>query len=103
MPARDKATRVLMTADAVGGIWSYAIDLSRLLAARGIDVVLAVMGPAPDASQIAEADSIENLELRHGAYDLEWFRGISELEVSRSSDWLKQVARDSGADLVHLN
>ena len=43
--------RVLMTADAVGGVWSYAIDLSRLLTARGIGVVLAVMGPAPDASQ----------------------------------------------------
>jgi glycogen synthase len=95
--------RVLMTADAVGGVWRYAIDLSRLLTARGIGVVLAVMGPAPDASQTAEAASIENFELRHRAYDLEWFQGVSELEIVRSSDWLKEIAKDYGADLVHLN
>ena len=92
-----------MTADAVGGVWSYALDLSRLLTAHGIAVVLAVMGPAPDASQRAEAESIENLELRHRPYDLEWFQGVSGVEIARSSDWLRQIASDCGADLVHLN
>ena len=36
---------VLMTADAIGGIWTHALDLSRGLSARGIvDSPLAVQG-----------------------------------------------------------
>ena len=31
---------VLMTADAVGGVWTYALELCRQLDARGADVTL---------------------------------------------------------------
>jgi glycogen synthase len=44
-----------MTADAVGGVWRYALDLARELGADGGEVLLATMGPAPDADQVAEA------------------------------------------------
>ena len=45
--------RVLMTADAVGGVWTYALDLSAALAEHDISVVLATMGPRPNAAQRA--------------------------------------------------
>src|SRR5690348_10118145 len=105
MEVRDKGgrMRLLMTADAVGGVWTYALDLSRLLAKSGVEIVLAVMGPSPDASQRAEAESIPNLELHHRSFDLEWFRNVSGSGIARASDWLKEIARDREIDLVHLN
>jgi glycosyltransferase involved in cell wall biosynthesis len=95
--------RVLMTADAVGGVWSYSLDLARLLMARGIEIVLAVMGPAPDRAQRAEAAVIPNLELCHRPFDLEWFQNVSAAELARSSDWLLSLAEQHDIDVVHLN
>ena len=40
MPVR----RVLMTADTVGGVWTYALELARALAGFGVETTLAVMG-----------------------------------------------------------
>jgi hypothetical protein len=42
--------KVLMTADAVGGVWTYALELSGALARHDIEVVLATMGPLPDTA-----------------------------------------------------
>jgi glycosyltransferase involved in cell wall biosynthesis len=92
-----------MTADSVGGVWSYSLDLCRLLAERGVEVVLAVMGPAPDAAQMAEAASIPSLELRHRPFDLEWFQYVPAAELVRSADWLRDLAEQRAVDLVHLN
>ena len=47
--------KILMTADAVGGVWTYALDLAVGLAPRGVEVVLAVLGPAPSPRQRAAA------------------------------------------------
>src|SRR3954470_23112152 len=46
--------RILMTSDAAGGVWTYTIELVSELAARGFEVTVAVMGPAPSAGQIAD-------------------------------------------------
>src|SRR5690348_18505284 len=64
--------RVLMTADAVGGVWTYAVDLARALGARGTRVTLAVIGPAPSEAQRAEARAIPTLDLREHPGRLEW-------------------------------
>src|SRR5438309_233129 len=42
-----------MTADVVGGVWTYAVDLSRALAARGVAVTLAVIGRISQAQRRA--------------------------------------------------
>jgi glycogen(starch) synthase len=105
MRVSDNPSRitVLMTTDAVGGVWSYALDLSRALTARGVNIVLAVMGPAPQRAQLAEARSVEHLELHHQPFDLEWYQQVSPDELARSSKWLKMLAREYAVDLLHLN
>ena len=50
---------LLITTDAVGGVWTYSLALARGVAAGGRACVLAVLGPAPDAAQRAEAADIE--------------------------------------------
>ena len=37
--------RVLMTADTVGGVWTYALELAGALAPLGVDITLATMSP----------------------------------------------------------
>src|SRR6185503_5661257 len=46
---RDRPLTVLMTADAVGGVWPYAVGLCRSL--PDTTFVLATMGPRPSQAQ----------------------------------------------------
>ena len=39
--------RVLIATDAVGGVWTYTIELARALALQGVQPVVAAMGPRP--------------------------------------------------------
>ena len=64
--------QVLMTADAVGGVWTYALDLAAGLAERGVDLTLAVLGPTPSEDQRAAAASIPGLRLVETGLPLDW-------------------------------
>ncbi len=46
--------RILLTTDTVGGVWRYAVELSRGLADRGHPITLVTVGPPTTASQAAE-------------------------------------------------
>ena len=46
--------RILMTVDALGGVWSYALELASWLVAHDADVVLAGMGKALTPAQRGE-------------------------------------------------
>ncbi len=43
--------KILLTTDAVGGVWQYTTELAQALSARGVECVVAVLGPAPDEDQ----------------------------------------------------
>src|SRR3954447_17717390 len=52
---RRHPVHVFMTADAVGGVWHYALDLAEGLERHGVAIALAVLGPAPTPGQRAAA------------------------------------------------
>lgn len=81
-----------MTTDAVGGVWTYATELRAQLADAGVEVVLATLGPQspPDPTS------------PYLACRLEWEPDPWE-DVQDSGDWLRGLAEDTGADIVHLN
>ena len=62
-PTVLRGLRVLMTTDAVGGVFSYALNLTRELCRRGAQVVLACMGPEPKPDQRAELQAVSGLRL----------------------------------------
>jgi phosphatidyl-myo-inositol alpha-mannosyltransferase len=93
---------VFMTVDAVGGVWTYALDLARGLARRGIETRLAVLGPSPSKTQLAEASAIPRLELIDTGLALDWTADHPR-EIAAAAAHLKHLAGISGADLVHLN
>ena len=94
--------RVLMTADAVGGVWTYALDLIEGLRPRGIEFFLAIMGPAPSESQRAALDRLPNLCWEHRPCDLEWMDD-PWADVDAAGEWLMEFQKSFRPDLVHLN
>lgn len=96
------ATRVLMTTDAVGGVWDYALEICAGLRRDGAEIVLAVAGPPPRDEQVRAAKALGNVELVVGPYKLEW-QDDSAADVDAAGRWLLDLARDRRVSLVHAN
>jgi len=93
---------ILMTADTVGGVWTYALELTRALAPHGVSVTLATMGGAPSDFQTAEAVALPNLNLICSDFRLEWMENPWN-DVARAGDWLLDIEHEIRPDVVHLN
>jgi glycogen synthase len=94
--------KVLMTVDAVGGVWTYALELCRALAAHEVEILLACMGPAPDATQLERVRRLPNVRIESSGYKLEWMTDPWD-DVDRAGEWLLQLAARERVDVVHLN
>jgi glycogen synthase len=103
-PPRAVATprRILITADAVGGVWQHTLELARALSDQGVEIVLAMIGPAPTRSQAATAMAIRGLSLRHHGSRLPWMDDPWD-DVRHAGDWLMGLATATGCDLAHLS
>ena len=64
--------KILLTADAVGGVWQYSMDLARGLRRLGVDTVLAVMGPSPSEEQLTSAAGEPDLKVIDTGLALDW-------------------------------
>lgn len=93
---------VLMTADTVGGVWHYALELARGLTARGLVVVLATMGRPPTPDQREDARAIPGLVLESSGYALEWMADPWD-DVAAAGAWLLRLVRRYRPQVVHLN
>ena len=94
--------RILMTADTVGGVWTYALELTRALQTYDVEVLLATMGPPLTPAQREDAQSIPNLNLFKSDYKLEWMPDCWS-DVKRAGDWLLHLENRLRPDVVHLN
>lgn len=94
--------RLLLTTDAVGGVWTYALDLARALAGRNIEIVLAVLGPSPSDSARHDANSIERVELVETGLALDWLASEAA-DVESASKALADLTARARADLVQLH
>jgi glycosyltransferase involved in cell wall biosynthesis len=94
--------RVLMTADTVGGVWTYAIDLARALSHEGTDVALATMGTPPSPQQRSDARSVAALGVFESSFRLPWMEEPWE-DVRYTREWLLDLTSHIQPDIVHLN
>ena len=101
MPTSYPAT-ILMTADTVGGVWTYALDLVRALAPFGTQVALATMGAPLQPHQWQAAQALPNLTIYESNYKLEWMEN-PWADVAAAGEWLLQLAAQVQPDLIHLN
>lgn len=98
----DAPLRILMTCDTAGGVWRYAVELSRELCRCGHAVTLAAMGPAPTRAQRLEVGAIDGLTLHSRACKLIWMEDPWH-DVEEAGEWLLQLAAAVQPDIVHAN
>ncbi|MFL6215623.1 MAG: glycosyltransferase family 4 protein [Blastocatellia bacterium] len=97
-----KPQRILMTADTVGGVWTYAVELARALAPHGVEVALATMGGPLTRSHREQVRPLTNVGIFESAYRLEWMEDPWR-DVEEAGDWLLEIERRTHPDLIHLN
>ncbi len=94
--------RVLMTTDAVGGVWQYSLALARGLVERhGCRVALVCFGE-PSDRDLAEAVPAGGVELLPLQRKLEWMPD-SARDVEESLEEVGRLVAAWQADLLHTN
>ncbi len=91
-----------MTADSLGGVWSYALEVIEGLQQRRIEVVLATMGAPLSAAQRDQLAGFPQVICCESAYRLEWMDDPWE-EVDQAGEWLLSLARKFQPEVIHLN
>ena len=94
--------RILMTADTVGGVWTYAVELAEALQPYGVNVALATMGAPLSDDQQEGAARLDNVEVYESDYRLEWMDEPWD-EVEAAGEWLLDLEARVEPDLIHLN
>ena len=94
--------KVLMTADAVGGVWTYALELAEGLAERDVQVFLALLGPPPTPAQRRQLEASSVSGYAHRGYALEWMDGAED-DLDPAAWWLLELCDAARPDLLHLN
>jgi glycogen synthase len=91
--------RIFLTADTEGGVWDYAVTLTRALHAGGHEVLLAVLGEPRD-ERLARIPA--GVEVAWRDYRLEWMAEAGA-DVAAAGAWLSRISHLWAADVVHLN
>ncbi|WP_332813230.1 glycosyltransferase family 4 protein [Ramlibacter sp.] len=91
-----------MTADTVGGVWTYAVELARALGPLGIAVHLATLGGPVRPHQRQAVEGLPHVRLHESRFALEWMPDPWR-EVDAAGDWLLALERSLQPQLVHLN
>lgn len=96
---RDR--RIMITTDAVGGVWTYTLDLAGGLTEAGATVRVVVLGPRLQPDQRADA-ARRGLDIVETSYPLEWL-AADEKEIRAATAGIAALARGWHADLLHLH
>jgi glycosyltransferase involved in cell wall biosynthesis len=94
------ADRVLMSADTLGGVWNYALDLGRALPETHFTI--ATMGRRLSPPQRRQAAALANVTIRESEFRLEWMDEPWR-DVDAAGKWLLEIAREIRPDVIHLN
>ncbi len=93
---------VLVTADTVGGVWTYARELVTGLSRKGVRVTLVSFGDIPSVSQIEWLEGLRDVDFRPTAFKLEWMQDAEE-DIEASNEYLRHLIDEVRPDLLHLN
>lgn len=92
---------VLMTADTVGGVWTYTRELASGLLNRGHRVTLVSFGRLPSPQQISWMHHAR-LAYYPKAFPLEWMQN-AEQGVVNSAKYLQSLIHEVKPDLLHFS
>lgn len=93
---------ILVTADTLGGVWTYTRELVTGLVRGGDRVTLVSFGDIPTVAQTRWMEELPNLHYRPTAFKLEWMSD-SEADMEASSQYLEALIREIRPDLLHCS
>jgi glycosyltransferase involved in cell wall biosynthesis len=93
---------ILITADTVGGVWTYTRELVTGLAQHGFRITLVSFGKIPRAAQTQWLERLANVDFRPTAFRLEWMQDAAS-DIEESTEYLRDVIKDVKPELLHLN
>lgn len=89
-----------MTADTVGGVFTYTVELARQL--RHHRILLVTMGAAMNETQRDALERLPHVEVIETRYRLEWMADPWD-DVTRAGVLLLELEAEHRPDVVHLN
>lgn len=94
--------RLLLTADTIGGVWTYCMALCEALDPYEIEIALATMGRKLSPEQRWQVGRLPHVTLYESDYRLCWMQDPWE-DVDRAGDWLLGIEKEFQPDVVQLN
>jgi glycosyltransferase involved in cell wall biosynthesis len=94
--------RVMITADAVGGVWTYATSLARSLAAAACEVDIVTIGPRPAPLQRRSLEGLRGVSLTETDLLLEWADPAGH-DADNAYRELAKVVERLRPDILHFN
>jgi glycogen synthase len=93
---------VLMTADTIGGVWTYTRELVTQLCRLGLRITLVSFGEIPSAEQSKWVDDLPAVSYYPTAFRLEWMQD-AQSDLEQSAEFLKSLVAETKPDLLHFN
>src|SRR3954468_14290770 len=94
--------KILMTADTVGGVWTYSLELARALRSHDVELALFTMGNKLNREQRDDAKQLSNVVVHESEFKLEWMEEPWD-DVRAAGECLLRLASDFEPDVIHLN
>lgn len=93
---------VLMTADTIGGVWTYARELVTQLSRVDVRITLVSFGEIPSAEQSKWLEDLPGVTYYPTAFRLEWMQD-AQSDLEQSADFLRTLIAESKPDVLHFN
>ncbi|ASQ44766.1 glycosyltransferase family 4 protein [Legionella clemsonensis] len=97
----DKIT-LLMTADTVGGVWTYTVNLCKGLLDYNVEIHLMTLGGKLSKQQLEEINRLSNVSLYCSEYKLEWMENPWE-DMTLAEQWIRAIYKKVNPDIIHFN
>jgi glycosyltransferase involved in cell wall biosynthesis len=94
--------RVLISTDAVGGVWQYTLELAQAFARRRVEVEIAVLGPAVTADQRHAVSMLEGIRLHETGLPLDWTADTPSA-LGIASNMLAALTQRLDVDTIQLH
>jgi glycosyltransferase involved in cell wall biosynthesis len=91
-----------MTADTVGGVWTYTRELVTQLSRSDVKITLVSMGQIPSLEQLDWLEGLSNVSYHPTAFRLEWMQD-AQADLEESSEFLRSLIKEVKPDLLHFN
>jgi len=94
--------KIMMTADTVGGVWTYAMALCEALQPYNVEVHLMTMGKWLNDAQNRQVRQLDNVILYESNLKLEWMDDPWD-DIKLAEEWIGSVYKKVMPDIIHFN